>query len=254
METEQESPSKDDRLARLEREWDRLKPSLTDRIESLEYQIGKRKSSGRLAWIGQALTPIISGLVIMVFGYFLKDSVDQAIARQRLELGYAKEMQMMILEMNKRDATRNQIDAAALVLATFGEHAVVPLMNALQDEGSNRALAADKGLRALALTGKERTCDVLQEVLTNRTRQYLWQTHRRVIKLLGELNCQDALSVLNNYQGLISEAELEPGLSAYRSVVRRDSLPDRDSIRQIREALESTLELLAGSGKSAGKG
>ncbi len=238
----------EDRVARLEADMERLRPSLTERVERLEEVVKQEPSLSQqvMEILGKYLLPIISSAVIIVLGYWLKDSVDQALARQQLQLSYATEMQELLEKMSTPGAPRSQIEAAALVLATFGAHAVVPLTNELQLEDSLRAPAAESGLRAMALTESVHACHILEKVLTNRTRLYRWETHRRVIKLLGELHCQNSLPAVKEYLGLITEADRDAAtLNRYRMTLRRDSTPGRDGIKQIRTAIEWSLNLLA---------
>ncbi len=237
----------EDRIARLEADMARLKPSLNERLERLEGAVKQKVPIGRqlLEMLGKYLIPIISSAVILLLGYWIKDSVDHALKRQQLQLSYATEMQVLLEKMSASGAPRSQIEAAALVLTTFGEHAVVPLTNELQLEDSLRAPAAENGLRAMALTESGRACHILEKVLANRTRLYRWETHRRVIRLLGDLHCRDSLPLLKEYQELITEADRDDaGLDKYRLRLRRDSTPGRDSIKQVSIAAERSLELL----------
>jgi hypothetical protein len=238
--------SLDERIKHLEAELEQLKPSLNERVERLERGLKQYKKIGMrlLEIFGQSLIPIISGGIILLLGYWVKDSVDQALARQQLRLSYVTEMQELIEKMSEPGASRAQIEAAALVLATFGEPAVVPLINELQIEGSVRALAAESGLRAMALTAPSGACKILRKVLDNRTRLYHWKTHQRVIGLLGDIGCKDTLPTLNDYKNMIDNAGKENNLLAYHSILRRDQLPDTDSIEQIQQSLVQTLGVL----------
>ncbi len=239
-------PSTDVRLLRLEADLERLKPTLAQRIERLEEKVKKGESFGKqlLKLLGQALVPVISGAVILILGYAVKDSVDQALARQQLQLSYATEMQELLEKMSATNATREQVEAAALVLATFGENAVVPLINELQLEGSIRALAAESGLRAMALMETSQHCNVLVKILSSRSRLYRWETHRRVIRLLGDLDCRDAVETLQEYEKLISKSEKQNGFKDYTAILRRDSSLNIDSIQQIKKTLGNTMEVL----------
>lgn len=238
--------SVDARLAWLENELTELKPSLAQRIERLEKELPQKKTVGELLLdlLSQVAVPIISGLVILILGYAIKDSVDQALARQQLQLAYASEMQPLIEQMSKPGASLAEIESAALMLATFGDHAAVPLVNQLQHEGSLRALGAETGLRAMALGEPARACLVLERMIDNRTRLYGWETHQRAIRLLGDLRCESAMESLQAYQRLLVGMDDEALLPRYRAILRRDSAPGRDSIALIRETLQRSLEVL----------
>lgn len=238
-------PSTDEHIQRLQEELSTLKCDLSHRLEKLE---GARKKpvalGGRLLDIfAQALVPIISGAVILLLGYAAKDSVDQALRREQLHLAYAEKMQQLLVQLRAPDASRESAEAAALTLATFGAPAVPPLVNALQYEG-NTALAAESGLRGLALTAPEAACQTLERVLTNRTRLFRWETHLRSLRLLGDLDCRSALPTLQNYRSRLAAARAEDQFKSYAALLHPESRPDQDNLTQLRDALDQSLLLL----------
>jgi hypothetical protein len=239
-------PEIEERILHLEIEIDRLKPNLSQRLQKLEGKVNTTDSFGDkiIKLLGQALIPVISGAIILILGYAIKDSVDQALAKQQLQLSYATEMQKLLEKMNATKATREQIEAAALVLSTFGKNAVVPLVNELQQEGSIRAIAAENGLRAMALMETSQPCSVLKKLLSNQSRLYGWKTHQRAIRLIGDLDCKDALGIIKEYAKIINETNINNEFKKYISILRRDSTVNEDSIEQIKITLGKTMEVL----------
>lgn len=237
--------STDERLQQLQADLSCLRATHGERLEKLEG--GKKKSSslgGRLLDIlAQALVPIISGAVILLLGFAFKDSVDQALRREQLNLSYAEKMQQLLVQLRAPDASRESAEAAALTLATFGAPAVPPLVNALQYEGVT-ALAAESGLRGLALTAPEAACQTLEKLLTNRTRLFRWETHLRAIRLLGDLDCRGALPSLRSYQTRLPATGADDQLQSYAALLHPESHPNQDNLSQIRAALDQTLALL----------
>jgi hypothetical protein len=235
----------EDRWCELKAQLEILKSGLGERLDKLEGQKKKPTTLGQrlLDILAQALVPIISGGVILLLGYGLKDSVDQALRREQLNLSYASQMQELLEKMRAPGATREQAEAAAQVLATFGNPAVAPLVSELQFEGL-RSLAAEGALRTMALTTAESACEVLPRVLDNRSRLYDWQTHQRAIRLLGDLECSGAAEGLRTYRQQVADARPEDGYQGYARLLRSDAHLDRDSVGQVLGALDQTLEIL----------
>ena len=112
-------------------------------------------------------------LMVLVFGFMLKDSVDQALNRRQLELSAASEIQHLVEKTASSNLTEAR--AAAVTLASFGDFAAVALARALQDAGTGSAIAAEDGLRSLALTGSEEAWEALLQ-----RRQQQWERWRWV--------------------------------------------------------------------------
>ncbi len=236
----------DDRWCELRGELAALRSSLTERIEKLESPSPKEPPSLRqrlLDLLAQALVPIISGAVILLLGYAVKDSVDQALRREQLHLSYVSQMQELLEKMRTPAVTREQAESAAIVLATFGPPAAAPLVNELQFEGV-RALAAQSGLRTMALIAPEKACELLTRILTNRSRLYRWETHKRAIALLGDLECTQATATLEDYHRTYRKALGEDAYRSLDELIARDSRLDRDSMDQIGKTLDETLAIL----------
>ena len=153
----------EERLARLEAEYESLKPSLHQRLERLEKVFEKppRKGFARLiAWMGPALPQLIGSAVILVLAFWVKDSVDLAIKQQQLHLSFVAEMKEQLEAMAKEDATLAEIERAAVLVAVFGQPAIMPLMNELR-YGGNRAIGAETGLRSLAFMNQDAVCELM---------------------------------------------------------------------------------------------
>lgn len=238
-------PSTEEHLQQLQNELDSLKITFGERLGKLE-ETNKTPSSLRerlLDILAQALVPIISGVVILLLGFAFKDSVDQALQREQLNLSYAEKMQQLLMQLRASDASRESAEAAALTLSTFGAPAVPPLVNALQYEGVT-ALAAESGLRGLALTAPEAACRTLEKVLSNRTRLFRWETHLRAIRLLGDLDCRDSLPALRSYQTRLTVAKANDQFQSYAALLHPQSHPDPDNMAQLRATLAQSLALL----------
>jgi len=215
------------RLATAEKELDKLKTKPRDRLEIL-----------------QIFMPIIAGVLLAAVGYFLTGSVNNAINRQQLQLSQVAEMRDLILDLGAPGATRESVEATALTLSAFGEHAIPPLLNMLQSGGSNSYLAAREGLRAVGLTDQEAVCGQLQRVIENRTRLFTWETHRAAIELTGELGCRTSLPLLEDYRRTVRGSLEREDLMPYAGWLRPRPAPGRAKIAMVDSALTTAIDLL----------
>jgi hypothetical protein len=198
----------EDRLARIEAEQAQLTPSLRARLEKLEKTAEEKPGSGYMRfvkWMGQALPSLIGSLVLLGVGYMLKDSLDLAIKQQTLQLSYVKEMKEQLLAMAKEGAKPEDIERAAVLVAGFGQPAVLPLMNELR-YGGNRALGAESGLRSLAFMQPESVCAVVLRVLESPAQLLGWEGHAAAARTLAGANCSAALPVLQKHAAMLGPA------------------------------------------------
>lgn len=186
-----------ERLARLEAELSRLQPS-HDRLEKRERGAPRRSRQGFarfFAWIGPAMPQLLASVVMLVLGFWIKDSVDLAIRQQELQLSFVKEMKEQLEAMAKKEATLEDIERAAVLVAAFGQPAVMPLLNELR-YGGNRALGAESGLRALAFMNTEAVCELVPRVVASPARMLAWEGHMGAARILAAGKCTAALPVL----------------------------------------------------------
>lgn len=266
MTTADPSESLPQRVARLESEMGDLKPSLRQRLEKLEARPEKAAPAAAAAasggrWWGlveKALLPLFSSAVVLLLGYWTKDSVDQAVRQKQLDLSYAKEMQSLLATLADPAQPRADLDSAALTLSLFGEAAVVPLLNNLLPEpGSLRALAARNGLRALAFSHQAPVCAALERVLHTRARIYRWPAYLDVVELTGELECTSAAGELRRFAASLGEGAEPRFLDALAARARPDPAPTFDALEQLRQAARTalaTLETAEAAGRGRGSG
>lgn len=184
---------------------------------------------------------LVIPILILVVGWWVKDSVDQALERERLDLAYASEMQDLLVKLVDREQSLTDQKAAALTLSIFGEPAIPPLMILLQDPERLGALAAKDGLRAAAVRHPEEVCRVLRRAVA-RGRRQPWQVYLQVVELIGEEGCLDARGDLEELRDDLSGSREEAVAAlAERS---RDGQPNFDSVQQLRQELERALASL----------
>jgi hypothetical protein len=97
-------------------------------------------------------------------------------------------------------------------------------------------IAAERGLTSMGLTNQADLCDILGQVLDNRTQRYTAQSHTAVIRILGVTNCQTALPVLHRYEEFLKRADSDTALADYKRSVRDGT---RSNVAGAKVALDS---------------
>jgi len=234
-----------DRLDHIESEIGQLKPSLTERLARLEAAAAaapkpppKGRGARLLAWMGAEAPKFLAAVVLLVVTYWIKDSVDLAIKKQQLQLAYSKEMQTHLEHMAAANADRDTIERSAMLLAAYGEPAIIPLLNEARNDGL-RGAAAESGLRFLALTDPEAVCRVLTRALQNRSRLFGWQGHLRIVRSLGDSGCSGARPVLERYRDALRAAAAGGAADLFADE------PKADGLQQLQQEVERSLQRLA---------
>lgn len=194
-----------------------------------------------IAWMGGELPKLVGAAVLLVLGFALKDSVDLALKQRQLDLSYSKEMQSLLQKMAEQ-TEMNQLQATAIVLASYGEAALPALLSELRNTGL-RADAAEQGLIALALRDPEPVCAALPRVLKLKSRQYDWQIHQKVVRMLGEQDCRDAVKPLLRYRILVDEAA-NGRPARFEALVRQAPLAPAEEFPRLIKAIDRSLDQL----------
>jgi len=212
--------------------------AIYDRLRKLETSAHENTQH----WYNsQLFSSVLSGIILAMFGFFLTGRLEQASKERELNTQSAKDMQELLVKISI--GTRDESEAAAVTLTTYGRYSIPPLVENLQ-YGPERALAAERGLEALALTVPEDLCSNLGSVLYNRTQRYTAASHTAVIRIMGAADCagKAQIQIVREYADLIKRADAGgPGLTEYQQVVR-DATPI--NITQAKQELTNTLRLL----------
>ena len=192
----------------------------------------------------QALSPLVTGVVLAAIGYFLTGSVNEGFQRSQLQFSYVKEMQELLTKLGDPKTGPQEAKTTAVALAAFGSYSIPPLLNEIQSAELNRQEAGEYGLRAVALADPKSACPSLGRVLENRTAAYNWFTHRAAIRILGSANCQVARTVLTQYQIRLKEAASSPdGFAAFQAALDKPTVT-RENVDQLKDELDTTVKLL----------
>lgn len=157
-----------------------------------------------LAWMGAEAPKLLASVVVLVLGFWIKDSVDLAIKQRQLDLSYTKEM-LALLQKLTEEEDLGKLNNGAVVLASFGEPALPALLMELRRPDLH-AVAATRGLEALAVREPEVLCRVLPPLLLKRNQHYDIGAHRTLVGLIGDNGCTRALPQLRRYRDLVGAA------------------------------------------------
>jgi hypothetical protein len=157
-----------------------------------------------LGWMGAEAPKLVASIVVLVLGFWIKDSVDLAIKQRQLDLSYTKEM-LGLLQKLTEEEDLDKLRNSAVVLASFGEPALPALLMELRRPGLH-ALAAVWGLEAMAVREPETLCRVLPPLLLKRNRHYDIGAHRELLGLIGDNGCRKALPQLRRYRDFVDAA------------------------------------------------
>jgi hypothetical protein len=228
--------------------------------ESRQGSVPRSKTSGSAKGSGEEsgksrfelLLSFFQALLIAGLGVFFTDRVSNAIKQRELDLANVKEMRELLLELQSSGLTREQARADAAGLAAFGPYAIIPFIDLVQDGEDNQALAAESGLRSVALGHAKEVASAMTRVVQNRTRFYSWRAHQFAIDLLGELDWKKALPELESYalQFPADSASDSLALSRFSNMVRDDPPPTTRTVVDLRTSLNTTLGILKGEKRS----
>jgi hypothetical protein len=157
-----------------------------------------------LGWMGAEAPKLLASVVVLVLGFWIKDSVDLAIKQRQLDLSYAKEM-LAVLQKLTEEEDLGKLNNGAVVLASFGEPALPALLMELRRPDLH-AVAATRGLEAMAVRDPELLCRVLPPLLLKRNQHYDVSAHRTLVGLVGDNGCRKALPQLRRYRDLVNAA------------------------------------------------
>lgn len=236
-------PVPEDRIARLEAEVERLRPSLHERLERLEKAAGKPPARGvaRLfAWMGPELPKFLGAAVLLLIVYWVKDSVDLAVKQQQLQLSYVKEMKAELEAMAKEKAGAADIERAAILVSAFGQPAVLPLLNELRF-GGNRALGAQAGLRWLAFMHPGTVCETVERAMSSPAKVFAWEAQMLSAGILAAANCRGALPLLRDQAREL--AAVRQGQAKAMSTVAGD-MPEVQLQKDWQQSLQQAIDLL----------
>ena len=217
--------------------------ALDARLKALEDGLKQLKPRSSLRdWI-QTLGPYLSGLIILIVGFWLKDSVSLAFQREQLDLSYVKDVRELIENFDKA-TEQSSADANAIALAMYGKFAIVPLIERLES-GDVAKIAAERGLRLVGANQPEAACPRFAHLLDNPGRRFTWQTHKTIIRMMGASECVDSIGVLEDYSSALGQAATDAShLAAFAERFSDPGAVDGGSVDSLKEVVGQALVVL----------
>ena len=241
----------DQRLAVLEQKVDAWL-MLDARLKSMEDALKKASPKSSLRdWI-QALSPFVTALVIFVVGFVLKDSVTQALDREKLDLTYVTNVRELIKGFDTAQE-QTAADSNAIALAMYGRFSLVPLIERLQG-GDVVQLAAERGLRIVGASDPAAACAAFTRILLDPARRYRWQTHQSAVRLMGASDCVPAIPVLEACLAELHAAEDPAKLAEFAGRFSESDAFDAESLEGFRRQVADATSILKVSRERAAKG
>jgi hypothetical protein len=135
-------------------------------------------------------------------------------------------------------------DANAIGLAMYGKYAILPLVERLE-AGDVAPLAAERGLKLIGSEHPGEACPKLARVIDDRARRFKWQTHKTVIKVMGQSICTDARARLETYRvGLERLGADERAQQAFAQRFSQQAGFDGESVTALIEEIDRALAIL----------
>ena len=231
-----------DRLSNLELKVESAM-ALDARLKALEDGVKQLKPRSSLRdWI-QTLGPYLSGLIILIVGFWLKDSVTMAFQREQLDLSYVKDVRVLIENFDKA-TEQSSADTNAIALAMYGKFALVPLIERLET-GDVAKIAAERGLRLVGANQPEAACPRFANLLDDPSPRFTWQTHKTIIRLLGSSGCIQDIGLLETYIVTLDQAAADAAeLAKFASRFSNPGVIDAETVDSLRTATMDALTIL----------
>lgn len=221
-------------------------PSAVDeRLKKVEEKIEKLSPPKKKdAWDRlQASSTLISSVGAAVLAFFLTGSVNQALQQRQYELSAVKEMKDSIAAMNKADMSEGEAQTKAAELAAFGKPAVPAFINFLQSDSVETAHGAERGLRLVGSLSPEAVCPQVTSIIKNRSGLYTFQTHRRALEILADLDCEKSLGVVTAYNKALTSRD------SLVAIVSDSPTPEQNEYKEVKAAAERAQQRLKDSPK-----
>jgi hypothetical protein len=210
-------------------------------IEDSVRNINPNPKSSLKDWI-QTLSPFITAIVVFGVGFVLKDSVAQALDREKMDLTYVTNVRDLIKGFDTAQEQQTA-DSNAVALAMYGKFALVPLIERLQG-GDVAQLAAERGLRIVGAGAPAAACSAFTRILLDPARQYTWQTHKVIVRLIGVSECVPNMPVLDSYLADLRALGNPQKIAAFAQRFSNPDAFDAENVDAFRKQVEDASAIL----------
>lgn len=231
--------------------------TITIRIVGLQSQPEKEKEEPKTKDIWDRLQVLSAFIMPVVLGWtawVATGKVETYIKRQQLAISSAKEMMSTLAILVAPKSKPAEVDSAAVILASFGEQAVLPLLLVLQNPDPTVGRAATKGLLLLASSEQDTVCGRVEEFFFNHPNRYTVDIHPRFVELLSDAECRISLAALRKYQDTVERiaksldpiAKSQDAKAAWEAANTFASPAELDleNTRVLREAVDKAVQVL----------
>lgn len=217
--------------------------ALDARLKTIEGDLRKLKSSSLRDWL-QTLGPYVAGLIVLLVGYWIKDSVTLALEREKLDLSTATSIRDLVRDFDKaEDADVAYANAMALVL--YGKYAILPLVMRLEHPDSSLAIAAERGLFTVGAEYPAEACPKFVAVINDPGRRFRWLTHATIIRVMGHSGCVKNVGELLAYRAALERLTSdEDVLSEFARRYSQTEGFDGSSVLSLMSRIDNALEIL----------
>jgi hypothetical protein len=223
---------------------------LLARVDALDQRLAKAERKRRDGWEkAQAIASMATPLLTFGLGLWLVSLANVGLERQKFRVSSVREMQALLGDLRDPALTQQKAETTAAALAAFGPAAITPLLNVIESRGPYSVLAGEAGLRAVGMSDRDIACERLQEVVATRSPLYAWTTQLSAIRLVGDLDCADAVDPLREYRHHVASRADEAGLAIYARTVRAEPEPTLESLDRLAAEVDRSLAILAGEGR-----
>ncbi len=194
----------------------------------------------------QVLSAFVMPLVLVGIAYFATGKAETYINETKLQITSAKEM-MPALKTLLDARTDSEASSAAMVMASFGAQAILPLWSVLLNSEPIRGKAAQNGLLLLASFQRDTVCDRAKEFFSEHPQWYTFDIHQRVVELLSEAKCRKSLDALLKYQEKITriaESSVPNAAKEAADTFAKSEELGRDNIKSLKKSVDKGVQVL----------
>lgn len=204
------------------------------------------RPNSRASWLDpKMIVPFVQTLVLLLVGWWIKDSVSLALTQKQLDLANLSEMRTLVAELLERDQSPEHYRSAAVALAPFGTYTITTFLQLEQEGTDNQQLACEAGLRAVALREPKAVAEQLRRIVRNRTGFYTYDAHLFAIRTLGIMDTRESLPDLEAYHARLAQAASDSvRLRILRSIVSQNNAPGEMELPVLMASLEASIGAL----------
>lgn len=226
------------------------------RVEALEKTIATIDTLENSRWkkweiAGKMATPIAVAILTVAVS-IIGNNIQTALREQELNLSTLTAMETVLGKLLADDIGETVAQRSAGTLASFGEPAVLPLVQILRDNEEVRRQAAEHGLQIFALTPQRGlVCETILDAFTSHSALFLSDAHLRFIRLFRVLDCKKAVPALKTLEEIFPAAADKLSKQQVKQLARKLSPLDNEGLSKnvsvatnLRKAIYETLEQL----------